>query len=169
VKGREAVDGGVGYLIHAFHKAAVKAGAPEVHIHDLRHPFACRLWRAGVDIYTVSKLLRHASVVMSERYAHVAPTDLKLAVEKQLPFRESPPARSVGCAGSAANGSNYDQLAIRVEIVEDAPIPDAPAPCRREPVQAGDIPGKGILAHRAKHLEDAGAIPFRDALKLFFG
>jgi integrase len=52
-------------------------------VHDLRHTAACRWLRAGVDIYTVSKLLRHASVVMSERYAHLSQGDLKAAVERQ--------------------------------------------------------------------------------------
>jgi len=36
-----------------------------------------------VDIYTVSKLLRHASVVMSERYAHLSRGDLKAAVNRK--------------------------------------------------------------------------------------
>ena len=72
-----------GYLTHAFHKAAVKAGVADVHVHDLRHTAACRWLRAGVDIYTVSKLLRHASVVMPERYAHLSQGDLKAAVERQ--------------------------------------------------------------------------------------
>jgi integrase len=71
-----------GYLTHEFHKAAVKAGVADVHAHDMRHTAACRWRRAGVDIYTVSKLLRHASVVMSERYAHLSQADLKAAVNK---------------------------------------------------------------------------------------
>ena len=54
----------------------------DLHIHDLRHTAACRWLRAGVDIYTVTKLLRHASVVMSERYAHLSQGDLKAAVER---------------------------------------------------------------------------------------
>jgi integrase len=69
-----------GYLTHEFHKAAVKAGVVDVHVHDLRHTAACRWLRAGVGIFTVSKLLRHASVVMSERYAHLDAGDLKAAV-----------------------------------------------------------------------------------------
>jgi len=72
----------VGYLTHEFHKAAVDSGVANVHVHDCRHTFACRLLRGGVDIYTVSKLLRHASVVMSERYAHLSQEDLKVAVER---------------------------------------------------------------------------------------
>jgi integrase len=71
-----------GYVTHAFHLATVKAGVTDLHVHDLRHSAACRWRRAGVDIYTVSKLLRHASVVMSERYAHLSQGDLKAAVNK---------------------------------------------------------------------------------------
>jgi integrase len=71
------------YVTHAFAKAAKKAGVTDLHVHDTRHTFACRLLRAGVDIYTVSKLLRHASVVMSERYAHLSQKDLKAAVERK--------------------------------------------------------------------------------------
>jgi len=71
-----------GYVTHAFRDAAVDAGVKDLHVHDLRHTFACRRLRAGVDIYTVSKLLRHASVVMSERYAHLSQADLKAAVER---------------------------------------------------------------------------------------
>jgi hypothetical protein len=36
----------------------------------------------ALDIYTVSKLLRHVSVIMSERYAHLSQSDLKAAVER---------------------------------------------------------------------------------------
>ena len=74
-----------GYLTHAFGDAVEDAGVKDLHVHDLRHTFACRLLRGGVDIYAVSKLLRHASVVMSERYAHLSQADLKVAVENATP------------------------------------------------------------------------------------
>ncbi len=73
---------GTTYVRHAFRDAAEDAGVKNLHVHDLRHTFACRRLRAGVDIYTVSKLLRHASVIMSERYAHLSQSDLKAAVER---------------------------------------------------------------------------------------
>lgn len=66
--------------ISEFKKAASRAGVVNVHVHKCRHTAACRWLRAGVDIYTVSKLLRHASVVMSERYAHLSQADLKATV-----------------------------------------------------------------------------------------
>jgi len=70
------------YVTAAFKKAARGAGVKNLRVHDLRHTFASRLIRGGCDIYTVSKLLRHASVKMSERYAHLSQGDLKAAVDK---------------------------------------------------------------------------------------
>lgn len=49
--------------------AVVRAGiAKEIHPHDLRRTFGCTLLLAGVDIFTVSKLLGHSSVVVTERH-----------------------------------------------------------------------------------------------------
>jgi len=41
--------------------------------HDLRHTFASLAVGAGVSLFTVSKLLGHGSIRMTERYAHFAP------------------------------------------------------------------------------------------------
>ena len=56
------------------------AGIENLHWHDLRHTFASRLVMKGVDLYTVSKLMGHHSLEMTERYAHLAPDFLKNAV-----------------------------------------------------------------------------------------
>ncbi len=72
----------VDYVTHAFGKAVKDAGITDLHVHDTRHTFACRKLRAGVDLYTVSKLLRHASIAMTERYTHLTRGDLKAAAEK---------------------------------------------------------------------------------------
>lgn len=69
-------------VTHAFQKAAGVAGVTDVRLHDTRHTFASRALRNGVGIYTVSKLLRHASVAMSERYSHLSQADLKAAIQK---------------------------------------------------------------------------------------
>jgi integrase len=74
-----------GYVTYAFGKAVKDAGITDLHAHDCRHTFACRLLRGGVDIYAVSKLLRHASVVMSGRNAHLSAGDLRKAVCKATP------------------------------------------------------------------------------------
>lgn len=50
--------------------------------HDLRHTCASWLVQAGVPIYTVSEMLGHSSVVVTKRYAHLAPSHLAEAVGK---------------------------------------------------------------------------------------
>jgi|SRR5690242_7247221 len=54
----------------------------DFHWHDLRHTFASRLVMAGVDILTVNKLLRHATLGVTMRYAHLAPNHLHDAVAR---------------------------------------------------------------------------------------
>lgn len=50
-------------------------------LHDLRHTFASRVKRAGADLYTVQRLLGHSSPMMTQRYSHLQPDDLRAAVE----------------------------------------------------------------------------------------
>ena len=57
-----------------------KAKIEDFHWHDLRHTFASRLVMAGVDLYTVCKLLGHHDIKMTMRYAHLAPGYMKAAV-----------------------------------------------------------------------------------------
>ena len=60
----------------AFATACKKAGIADFHIHDLRHTFASWLVMNGIALFEVSKLLRHSSIQMTERYAHLAPDHL---------------------------------------------------------------------------------------------
>jgi site-specific recombinase XerD len=58
------------------------AGLKNFRLHDCRHHFASRLVQAGVDLYTVKELLGHSEIAMTEKYSHLAPDNLRAAVEK---------------------------------------------------------------------------------------
>ncbi len=58
-----------------------RAKVVKFRFHDLRHTFASRLVQAGVPLKAVQELLGHASIEMTMRYAHLAPDDLRRAVE----------------------------------------------------------------------------------------
>ena len=64
-----------------FAKFVKKAGL-QGGLHKLRHTYASHLVQAGVDLYTVSKLLGHSSIKTTEIYAHLSPVTLAGAVEK---------------------------------------------------------------------------------------
>jgi integrase len=55
-------------------------------VHQWRHTFASHLVMDGVGIETVSKLLGHASIEMTKKYAHLAPDHLKQAVDRLTGF-----------------------------------------------------------------------------------
>jgi integrase len=58
-------------------EGAVKAGIPHLSPHTLRHTFGHRYLKAGGDVYVLSKMLGHSSVVVTERhYAHLLQEDL---------------------------------------------------------------------------------------------
>ncbi len=64
----------------SFTSACAQAGISDFHPHDLRHTCAAWLVQAGVPIIEVRELLRHSTVTMTERYAHLAPHNVRQAV-----------------------------------------------------------------------------------------
>ena len=66
----------------AFKAACRRADITGLRLHDLRHTAATKMIEAGVDLVTVSKILGHASIQMTMRYAHPTPENMKRAVDK---------------------------------------------------------------------------------------
>jgi len=57
------------------------AGLPHLRLHDLRHSAASMMVNSGVSIYTVSKVLGHSTVLVSERYSHLNKKTLQAATD----------------------------------------------------------------------------------------
>lgn len=66
---------------HAWQGARELAGLPGLRIHDLRHSAASFMVNSGVDLFAVGKVLGHANVASSSRYAHLNNATLLAAVE----------------------------------------------------------------------------------------
>lgn len=65
---------------YTFRQACEKSGIEDFRIHDLRHTFASWLVSEGVPLSELRDLLGHATIVQTERYAHLAPGRLHQAV-----------------------------------------------------------------------------------------
>jgi integrase len=59
-----------------------RAGLEGLRIHDLRHSFASTGLAAGQGLAVLSKLLGHADIHMTQRYAHLAADPLKAAADR---------------------------------------------------------------------------------------
>lgn len=64
----------------AFATACRRVEIEDFRIHDLRHTCAAWLVSAGVGLTEVRDLLGHTTVKMTERYAHLAPENVRAAV-----------------------------------------------------------------------------------------
>jgi integrase len=67
-------------LKRSFMSACGRAGIEDFRIHDLRHTCAAWLVTGGVPLAEVRDVLGHSTVMMTERYAHLAPENLRVAV-----------------------------------------------------------------------------------------
>jgi integrase len=66
----------------SFTTACERVRIDDFRIHDLRHTCAAWLMSAGVPLAEVKALLGHTTVKMTERYAHLAPENVRAAVAK---------------------------------------------------------------------------------------
>ena len=93
-----------------FDKARKKAGLEDFRFHDLRHTFASRLVQKGISIYEVMHLTGHKSLVMVQRYAHLAPDYQNRAIEA-LDDLQNTPRHNIGTMGQYACEDDEPQTA----------------------------------------------------------
>ena len=69
-------------LMHTTQRVVRQTGLLGVTFHTLRHTFASHAVMAGVDLYTLAKLLGHRDLAQVQRYAHLAPAHLQAATNR---------------------------------------------------------------------------------------
>jgi len=80
----------IAYISNLFEQVVKELGFNEgvadprqkVVFHTLRHTYASWLVEKGIDIYTVSKLLGHSNIIMTQRYSHLGENSLRAAVKR---------------------------------------------------------------------------------------
>ena len=77
-------------LYFPWQRIRVRAGLPDLRLHDLRHSFASFLVNSGVSLYVVQGLLGHAHTRYTQRYAHLTPDTLLDAAETMSEIIGSP-------------------------------------------------------------------------------
>ena len=86
-----------------FQRARRDAGMEHVNFHDLRHSCASLLVQAGVDLYTIAKILGHSSTRTTERYAHMQVEQMRSAMVKT--FGKTPPKTPPKKSASVKNAA----------------------------------------------------------------
>ena len=72
-------------VIRRLRQVRQQAGLRNFGWHTLRHTFASHLAIKGVPLHVVQALLGHSSITVTMRYAHVAPSTLRSAIEMLNP------------------------------------------------------------------------------------
>jgi len=72
-------------LLRELREVRYKAGLRPLGWHTLRHTFASHLAMKGAPLHVVQKLLGHSTIATTMRYAHVAPSALRTAIDMLNP------------------------------------------------------------------------------------
>lgn len=66
-------------IMKVWSRLRIKAGLPELRLHDLRHQFASFLVNSGRSLYEVQQILGHSDPSVTTRYAHLSSKSLQEA------------------------------------------------------------------------------------------
>ena len=71
------------------HQRALRDGGikPPFRLYDLRHTYGTRAVEAGIDVFSVAKLMGHGDLRITERYVHLSKGHLKDAQKRIECFR----------------------------------------------------------------------------------
>ena len=69
-------------LQHPLRRIRARAQLPDMRIHNLRHSFASRVLALGESLPMIGKLLGHARIKTTARYAHLAGDSVDAAAAK---------------------------------------------------------------------------------------
>jgi integrase len=93
------------YLERHLDELCKKAGLRKIGWHTLRHTFASHLAMRGVPLNAVQALLGHSSITTTMRYAHLAPSTLRAAIDVL-----NPKTAFFGDFGQPAGNTSTDVL-----------------------------------------------------------
>jgi integrase len=92
-----------------FESARAKSGVKDFRWHDCRHTFCSRLAMAGVPLKTIQVLAGHKTISITARYAHLAPSTLRNAVELVTQIQvKSPVQTATGTATNQKQGNRKE-------------------------------------------------------------
>ena len=77
-------------VITAWRSTCRRAGISNLHFHDLRREFACRLLESRADLSVVREFLGHANVTTTSRYLKTSAVRLVEALERMEASAEPP-------------------------------------------------------------------------------
>ena len=66
----------------AWRNTCRRAGIEDLHFHDLRREFACRLLESSADLHDVRDCRSHAHITTTSRYVRSTPVRLAQALER---------------------------------------------------------------------------------------
>ena len=66
----------------AWRNTCRRTGIHDLHFHDLRREFACRLLESSADLHDVRDFLGHANITTTSRYVRSTPVRLAQALER---------------------------------------------------------------------------------------
>jgi integrase len=100
-----------------------RAGLRKVGWHTLRHTFASHLAMNGTPLNVVQTLLGHASITTTMRYAHVAPSALRAAIDLANP-------RTAGPNSGQPAGNRWQGRQLLPRLARDATARESRAVAR---------------------------------------